>query len=213
MSVPWQPAQEARGLLLVRGEPGPVPALGAPRAGRLPGRPARAWTAVAADRAVVAGRAALRRRRHPARRRGRVPPTAARRARVLHRATAGRGDGTGARAGAPRSRWLVWEPGAGCVRTPALEAGPTDRTSSAAAGAPGGRARPVAERRGQPRRRRRPGHRRPAVGPRAAGRRPGRARRSGCVARSWRRPRRRWRRFDARMAEQARHRTELEENS
>ena len=67
VSVPWQSAPGARGLLLVSGEPGPVVGLGAPRAGgRARSSRSAAGPRSAAGRARQPGRAALRRRRRRA---------------------------------------------------------------------------------------------------------------------------------------------------
>ncbi|SDP08065.1 hypothetical protein SAMN04489867_1365 [Pedococcus dokdonensis] len=208
MSAPWQPAQEARGLLLVSGGTGPVSTW--VRRGQVACQVVElgAWTAVLPterssraeppyDDAVTL----LAARPVPRRLRsalgfftidGRAVVTV---------------QGPGWRSAL---RWLVWEPGVGLVRTPGLElARPSDLL--AAAGRPGD-ARAVAEVVG--------GRDGRADGiltdllaalalPGADLVGPGVGLRGQVVAPTAQAVAR----FDARMAEQARHRTELEENS
>jgi hypothetical protein len=166
VSAPWQPAQEARGLLLVSGGTGPVSTW--LRRGLVACQviPLGPWTAVvpteSSSRAeapydnavmVLAARPVPRRLRSA----------------LGFFTVDGRAVVTVQRPGwRSEVRWLVWEPGAGLVRAPGLElARPADLVG------------PGIGLRGQ------------VVAPTAQ-----------AVAR-----------FDARMAEQARHPSELEENS
>ena len=198
MSAPWQPAQEARGLLLVSGETGPVSTW--VRRGLVACQviPLGSWTAVvpteSSSRAeppyddavtVLAARPVPRRLRSALgffTIDGRAVVTV---------------QGPGWRTGV---RWLVWEPGAGLVRAPGLElARPADLLAAAG-------------RQGDPRAVADvvltdllsvlglPGS--DLVGPKVGLRGQVVAPTAHSVAR-----------FDARMAEQARHRSELEENS
>jgi hypothetical protein len=208
VSAPWQPAQEARGLLLVSGETGPVSTW--VRRGLVACQviPLGPWTAVlpteSSSRAespyddavtVLAARPVPRRLRSALgffTIDGRAVVTV---------------QGGGWRSGV---RWLVWEPGAGQVRAPDLElARPSDLLAAAGrAGDPRAVAEVVGSRDG------RadvvitqllavlglPGA--DLVGPGVGLRGQVVAPTAQAVAR-----------FDARMAEQARHRSELEENS
>lgn len=208
MSAPWQPAQEARGLLLVSGETGPVSTW--LRRGLVACQviPLGPWTAVLPtesssraeppyDDAVTV----LAARPVPRRLRGALGFfTIDGRAVVTAQAPGWRS----------AVRWLVWEPGAGVVRAPGLElATPTDLLAAAGRqGDPRALAEVVAGRDG------RadtvitellsvlglPGA--DLVGPGVGLRGQVVAPTAQAVAR-----------FDARMAEQARHRSELEENS
>jgi hypothetical protein len=208
VSEPWQPAHEARGLLLVSGEQGPVTAW--LRRGLVACQviPLGGWTAVLPierssraeppyDDAVTL----LAARPVPRRLRGALGFfTVDGRAVVTAQAPGWRGV----------VRWLLWEPGVGVVRTATLElARPTDLV--AAAGRSGGEravAELVAGRGGSADRvitdllsvLGLPGAE--LVGPEVGLRGQVVAPTAQAVAR-----------FDARMAEQARHRTELEENS
>jgi hypothetical protein len=208
VSVPWQPARESRGLLLVSGETGPVSTW--VRRGLVACQviPLGAWTAVlpteSSSRAeapyddavtVLAARPVPRRLR-PA---------------LGFLTVDGRAvvtvQGRGWRAA---TRWLVWEPGVGLVRAPALElARPSDLVTAARASTD---PRVVAELVAG-----RDGHAdgvivellsvlglpgADLVGPKVGLRGQVVAPTAQSVAR-----------FDARMAEQARHRSELEENS
>ena len=208
MSGPWQPAQEARGLLLLSGEPGTVSAW--LRRGLVACQvvPLGAWTAVLpterlsrADPPYDDAVAVLAARPVPRRMRGALGFfTVDGRAVVT-------AHGPGWREGV---RWLVWEPGAGVVRAPHLElARPADLV--AAAGRSGDEravTQVMAGRSGSADRvitdllsvLRLPGS--DLVGPGIGLRGQVVAPTAQAVAR-----------FDARMAEQARHRTELEENS
>ena len=208
MSVPWQPAQEARGLLLVSGRPGPVSTW--IRRGLVACQvvPLDAWTAVLPTErlsraeapyddavAVLAARPVPRRIR-PALGfftvDGRAVVTA---------------HGPGLRAVV---RWLVWEPGVGVVRAPHLElARPSDLVAAArGTGNAWAVTQVVGERNGRADRvitdlmsvLGLPGS--DLVGPDIGLRGQVVAPTAQAVAR-----------FDARMAEQARHRSELEENS
>lgn len=208
MSVPWQPAQEARGLLLVSGGPGPVSSW--LRRGLVACQvvPLGDWTAVLpterrsrAEPPYDDALALLAARPVPRRLRGALGFFTVDGRAVL---TA---HGPGWRHVA---RWLVWEPGAGVVRAPHLEvARPADLL--AAAGRTGDQravVRVVTERQGTADRLITdlmsvlglPGSE--LVGPGVGLRGQVVAPTAQAVAR-----------FDARMAEQARHRTELEENS
>jgi len=208
VSAPWQPAQEARGLLLVSGETGPVSTW--VRRGLVACQviPLGRWTAVlpieSSSRAeppnvdavtVLAARPVPRRLR-----------------RALGFFTVdGRAvvtvQGPGWRAAV---RWLVWEPGAGLVRAPGLElARPSDLLAAAGrSGDPRAVAEVVGGRDGRAdviitdllSALGLPGS--DLVGPKVGLRGQVVAPTAQSVAR-----------FDARMAEQARHRSELEENS
>jgi hypothetical protein len=208
VSEPWQPAHEARGLLLVSGEQGPVTAWLRRGLGACQVIPLGGWTAVLPierssraeppyDDAVTL----LAARPVPRRLRGALGFfTVDGRAVVTAQAPGWRGV----------VRWLLWEPGVGVVRTATLElARPTDLV--AAAGRSGGEravAELVAGRGGSADRvitdllsvLGLPGAE--LVGPEVGLRGQVVAPTAQAVAR-----------FDARMAEQARHRTELEENS
>lgn len=208
MSAPWQPAREARGLLLVSGETGAVSTW--LRRGLVACQvvPLGSWTAVlpieSSSRAeapyddavtVLAARPVPRRLRS-----------------ALGFFTMDERAVVTVQAGGWRSgvRWLVWEPGTGLVRPPGLElARPSDLL-----GAAGSRAHPRAVAELVARRDGRadvvitellsvlglPGA--DLVGPKVGLRGQVVAPTAQSVAR-----------FDARMAEQARHRSELEENS
>ena len=208
MSAPWQPAQEARGLLLVSGETGPVSTW--VRRGLVACQviPLGPWTAVvptdSSSRAeppyddavtVLAARPVPRRLR-----------SALGFFTIDDRAVV-TVQGPGWRTAV---RWLVWEPGTGPVRAPGLElARPTDLLAAAGRS---GDPRPVAEVVGSREGRADviltdllsvlglPGSE--LVGPEVGLRGQVVAPTAQSVAR-----------FDARMAEQARHRSELEENS
>ncbi|MGO4340080.1 hypothetical protein [Pedococcus sp. 2YAF34] len=148
MSVPWQSARASRGLLLVRGEP--ARASGWVRRGLVACEvvPQGEWTAlVPAEPASRAGApyddpvATLVGRPLP----GRIRPAlgffvVGDRAVVSVRPRGWRAT----------QRWLVWEPGEGRVRTPALEvARPTDLVAAAhARSGPGAVAAVVADRSG-----------------------------------------------------------------
>ena len=208
MSVPWQPAHEARGLLLVKGEPGPVSTW--LRRGLVACQviPLGAWTAVLPTERLSRAEppyddavAVLAARPVPRRTRGALGFfTIDGRAVVTAQAAGGR----------DVVRGLVWEPGAGVVRAPHLElARPSDLV--AAAGRTGDEravAQVVAERSGSADRVLTdlmfvlglPGSN--LVGPDVRLQGQVVAPTAQAVAR-----------FDARMAEQARHRTELEENT
>ncbi|WP_457255586.1 hypothetical protein [Pedococcus sp. P5_B7] len=208
MSAPWQPAQEARGLLLVSGETGPVSTW--VRRGLVACQviPLGPWTAVlpieSSSRAeppyddavtVLAARPVPRRLRSALgffTIDGRAVVTV---------------QGPGWRAAV---RWLVWEPGAGLVRAPGLElARPSDLLAAAGrSGDPRAVAEVVGGRDGRAdviitdllSALGLPGS--DFVGPKVGLRGQVVAPTAQSVAR-----------FDARMAEQARHRSELEENS
>ena len=208
MSVPWQPAPDARGLLLVSGPPGPVS--GWVRRGLVACRvvPLGSWTALVpaepSSRAeppyddavsVLAGRPVPRRLR-PA---------------LGFFVVAGRAVVTlqakGWRTGV---RWLVWEPGVGVVRLPGLEPARPGHLAPAAGAHAAVRevAQAVADRSGDAdrvlaellRALRLPGKELLL---------PGAATRGQLVAPTPQAVER----FDRRMSEQARHRAELEESS
>jgi hypothetical protein len=208
VSVPWQPAHESRGLLLVSGGPGPVS--GWVRRGFVACQvvPLGSWTAVLPTEARSRAEppyddavSVLAARPVPRRLRGALGLfTVDGRAVVTAQARSWRAV----------VRWLVWEPGVGVVHAPGLElARPADLL--AAARQPGaGRAvaEVVAGRNGTADRILTdllsvlglPGSE--LVGPGVGLRGQVVAPTAQAVAR-----------FDARMAEQARHRQELEENS
>ena len=208
MSVPWQPAHEARGLLLVSGEPGPVS--GWVRRGFVACQvvPLAGWTAVLpterhsrAEPPYDDAVSALAARPVPRRLRGALGFfTVDGRAVVTAQVRSWRGT----------LRWLVWEPGLGVVRAPGLEL--ARAADLVAAARQPGAARAVAEvvtgRDGTADRLITdllavlglPGAE--LVGPGVGLRGQVVAPTAQAVAR-----------FDARMAEQARHRQELEENS
>ena len=141
MSVPWQPAREARGLLLVSGDPGPVSAW--VRRGLVACQvvPLGDWTAVLPterrsraeppyDDAVTL----LAARPVPRRLRGALGFfTVDGRAVVTAQSRSWRG----------MVRWLVWEPGVGVVRAPGLE--PARPSHLLAAAGRDGEGRTVAE--------------------------------------------------------------------
>ena len=119
MSVPWQPARDSRGLLLVRAEPGPVS--GWVRRGLVACDvvPLGEWTALVP--AEPASRARAPYDDAVAVLAGRPLPLRLRPALgffvVDHRALVSL-QPKGFR---PAHRWLVWEPGTGPVRTPGLD--------------------------------------------------------------------------------------------
>lgn len=208
MSVPWQPAREARGLLLVSGEPGAVTSW--LRRGLVACQvvPLEGWTAVLpterssrAEPPYDDAVAVLAARPVPRRLRGALGFFTVDGRAVVTVQRPGWRDGI---------RWLVWEPGVGVVRAPHLEpAGPADLVT--AAGARHGDQRAVAgvvaERDSTPDALITdllsvlglPGA--DLVGPGVGLRGQVVAPTAQAVAR-----------FDARMAEQARHRAELEES-
>ena len=207
MSVPWQPAREARGLLLVSGGTGPVSAW--LRRGLVACQvvPLGDWTAVLpterhsrAEPPYDDAVAVLAARPVPRRMRGALGFfTVDGRAVVT-------AHGPGLRAAV---RWLVWEPGVGVVRAPHLElARPSDLVAAAGTGDARAVTQVVAERNGRADRviadllsvLGLPGSE--LVGPDIGLRGQVVAPTAQAVAR-----------FDARMAELARHRSELEENS
>ena len=208
MSVPWQPAQEARGLLLVSGEPGPVSAW--LRRGLVACQvvPLGAWTAVLpterrsrAEPPYDDAVALLAARPVPRRMRGALGFFTVDGRAVVTAQGPGWRDAV---------RWLVWEPGSGVVRAPHLElASPADLLAAAArAGDARAVTQVVTQRNGSADRvitdlldvLGLPGS--DLVGPGVGLRGQVVAPTAQAVAR-----------FDARMAEQARHRFELEENS
>lgn len=208
MSAPWQPAHEARGLLLVSGETGPVSTW--VRRGLVACQviPLGSWTAVLPTEASSRAEppyddavTVLAARPVPRRLRGALGFfTIDGRAVVTAQGAGWRSD----------VRWLVWEPGVGVVPAPGLEqARPADLL--AATGRPGDPravADVVAGRDGRADRiitdllsvLHLPGA--DLVGPEVGLRGQVVAPTAQAVAR-----------FDARMSEQARHRSELEENS
>ena len=208
MSVPWQPAHEARGLLLVSGATGPVSTW--LRRGLVACQvvPLGDWTAVLPTERLSRAEppyddavAVLAARPVPRRLRGALGFfTVDGRAVVTAQAPGWRGV----------VRWLVWEPGVGVVRAPHLELARPSDLVAAAGGTGNARAvtQVVAERNGRADRviadllsvLGLPGSE--LVGPDIGLRGQVVAPTAQAVAR-----------FDARMAEQARHRTELEENS
>lgn len=207
MSVPWQPAHEARGLLLVSGASGPVSTW--LRRGLVACQvvPLGDWTAVLPTERLSRAEppyddavAVLAARPVPRRLRGALGFfTVDGRAVVTAQAPGWRGV----------VRWLVWEPGVGVVRAPHLElARPSDLVAAAGTGDARAVTQVVAERNGRADRviadllsvLGLPGSE--LVGPDIGLRGQVVAPTAQAVAR-----------FDARMAEQARHRSELEENS